>query len=99
MKPLLLLAAILTAAPVLAQLQMPDPALIHGRALPGPELPAGTVTVRVVRESIGNDAPGQSVQVTIGGKTVTATTDAMGRAEFNGLTCEQRNPIGGGNCN
>jgi hypothetical protein len=74
---------------VLAQLQMPDPSLIHGRALPGPELPAGTVTVRVVRESIGNDAPGQSVQVTIGGKTVTATTDAMGRAEFNGLTTGQ----------
>ena len=64
---------------------MPDPSLIHGRALPAPELPTGTVTVRVVRESIGNDAPGQTVRVSIGGKTVTATTDAMGRAEFNSL--------------
>ena len=88
-KPLFLLAAILTAAPALAQLQMPDPSLIHGRAFPGPELPTGTVTVRVVRESIGNDAPGQTVRVTIGGKTVTATTDAMGRAEFNSLAVGQ----------
>jgi hypothetical protein len=88
-KPLLLLAAILTAATVLAQVQMPDPSLIHGRALPAPELPTGTVTVRVVRESIGNDAPGQTVRVSIGGKTVTATTDAMGRAEFNSLAVGQ----------
>ena len=33
----------------------------------GAELPDGTVTVRVVREAIGNDAPGQTVRVTIGG--------------------------------
>ena len=89
MKPLFLLAAILIAVPAGAQLQMPDPSLIHGRALPGPELPTGTVTVRVVRESIGNDAPGQTVRVSIGGKTVTATTDAMGRAEFNSLAVGQ----------
>jgi hypothetical protein len=88
-KPLFLLAAILTAASAVAQVQMPDPSLIHGRALPAPELPTGTVTVRVVRESIGNDAPGQTVRVAIGGKTVTATTDAMGRAEFNSLAVGQ----------
>ena len=84
MKPVLLLTALLTAAPALAQV-MPDPSLIHGRALPAPELPAGTVTVRVVRESIGNDAPGETVRVSIGGKTITATTDAMGRAQFSSL--------------
>src|SRR5688572_33243233 len=32
---------------------MPDPSLIHGRAIPAPEIPNGTVTVRVVREAIG----------------------------------------------
>ena len=41
--------------------QMPDPSLINGKALPAPELPNGTVTVRVVRESIGNNISGQPV--------------------------------------
>ncbi len=64
---------------------MPDPSVIHGRALPAPELANGTVTVRVVREAIGNDAPGQSVRVTVGSTSRTATTDQQGRAEFTGL--------------
>lgn len=64
---------------------MPDPSLIHGKALPGPELAAGTVTVRVVREAIGNDIPGQQVKATVGTVTRTATTDAQGRAEFTNL--------------
>jgi len=70
--------------PAFAQ-DMPDPSLIHGKALPAPELATGTVTVRVVRESIGNDLPNQSVTVSIGGATRTAVTDDRGRAEFTGL--------------
>lgn len=85
----LALVVVLVAHVGSAQTQMPDPSLIHGRALPAPELPTGTVTVRVVRQSIGNDAPNQSVRVTVGGKTSTATTDAMGRAEFSGLAVGQ----------
>ena len=69
----------------LAQIEMPDAALIHGRAIPAPELPAGTVTVRVVREAIGNDLPGEEVRVIVNGGTRTATTDAEGRAEFPNL--------------
>ena len=42
-----------------AQVQMPDPSLIHGKALPAGDLQTGTVTVRVVRESIGNNVVGQ----------------------------------------
>ena len=64
---------------------MPDPSQIHGRALPAPELANGMVTVRVVREAIGNDIAGQDVQLTVGGSTRTATTDAEGRAEFSNL--------------
>lgn len=64
---------------------MPDPSLIHGRALPAPELPNGTVTVRVVREAIGNNAPGQQVNVNVNGTTKSATTDAQGRAQFTDL--------------
>src|SRR5688572_33269287 len=75
---------IFLARPAQAQ-DMPDPSLIHGRALPAPELADGTVTVRVVREAIGNDAPGQQVRVTVGGTTRTATTDEQGRAEFTRL--------------
>ena len=68
---------------------MPDPSLIHGRAIPAPELANGIVTVRVVREAIGNNAPDQQVSLTVGGRTRIATTDAQGRAEFTNL------PVGG----
>jgi hypothetical protein len=64
---------------------MPDPALIHGRAIPAPELPTGTITVRVVREAIGNNVAGQDVRVTAGGTVRTARTDDQGRAEFRDL--------------
>jgi len=68
-----------------AQVAMPDPSLIHGKALPAAELANGTVTVRVVRESIGNNLPGQNVRVTAGSVTRNATTDEQGRAEFTDL--------------
>ena len=85
------LAGILSAG-VQAQ-DMPDPTLIHGRAIPAPELANGMVTVRVVREAIGNNAPGQQVSVTVGGATRSATTDAQGRAEFTGLPSGGTNAI------
>ena len=68
-----------------AQIAMPDPSLIHGRAIPAGDLAAGTVTVRVVREAIGNNIAGQAVRLTVNGQPRTATTDAEGRAEFPGL--------------
>jgi hypothetical protein len=71
-------------APVGAQ-NMPDPSLINGKAIPANELATGTVTVRVVREAIGNNIPGQQVKLTVAGATRTATTDEQGRAEFGSL--------------
>ncbi len=68
---------------------MPDPSEIHGKAIPAPELANGTVTVRVVRESIGNNIAGQDVRVVIGGTTRTAATDELGRAEFKDLPRDQ----------
>jgi hypothetical protein len=68
---------------------MPDPSLMNGRPLPAPELKAGTVTVRVVREALGNNMPGQQVRLTVGGTTRTATTDDQGRAEFTNLPTGQ----------
>jgi len=69
-----------------AQVAMPDPALIHGRAIPAAELPTGTVTVRVVREAIGNNVAGQDVRLTVAGSPRSARTDGQGRAEFTNLT-------------
>ena len=79
------LAALCLVSLRVAAAQMPDPSLMHGKALPAAELPAGTVTVRVVRESVANNISGQQVRVTVGGAARSATTDAQGRAEFSNL--------------
>jgi hypothetical protein len=79
------LACALFVVPAHAQLNMPDPSLIHGKAIPAPELPTGTVTVRVVRESIGNNVSGQTVRVTTGSASREDSTDDQGRAEFPNL--------------
>ena len=88
-----LLAWMLTAAAVTvmvpagasAQINMPDPSMIAGKALPAPELPDGTVSVRTVKESVGNNIAGQQVSVTAGGVSKSGTTDEQGRAMFTGL--------------
>lgn len=64
---------------------MPDPSAIAGTPLPAPELPAGTVTVRVVRERMGNNVAGQEVQLIVGGARRTMMTDGQGRAQFDKL--------------
>jgi hypothetical protein len=64
---------------------MPDPSVINGKALPAGDLQTGTITVRVVRESIGNNIVGQQVTMTVNGETKKAVTDEQGRAEFKGL--------------
>ncbi|MSO83997.1 MAG: hypothetical protein EXQ53_12010 [Acidobacteria bacterium] len=81
----MLVTLVLWCSGAQAQINMPDPALIHGKAIPARELPNGTVTVRVVREAIGNNVSGQQVRVTTGGAVRTATTDTLGRAEFTNL--------------
>jgi hypothetical protein len=65
---------------------MPDPSAIAGTPLPAPELATGTVTVRVVKERMGNNVADQDVTLTIGGAKRTLKTDAQGRAQFSGLT-------------
>jgi len=81
----LLLALSALGSDAWAQINMPDPSMINGRALPAPELPDGTVSVRTVRESVGNNITGQTVTVTAGSAARTATTDDQGRAMFTGL--------------
>lgn len=72
-------------SPASAQVDMPDPSAIAGTPLPAPELPAGTVTVRVVRERMGNNIAGQEVTLTVGGARRTMKTDEQGRAQFDKL--------------
>jgi hypothetical protein len=79
------IAATLLVAGVAGAQDMPDPSLIHGRAIPASELGDGVVTVRVVREAIGNNIAGQQVELTVAGGARKATTDEQGRAEFTNL--------------
>ena len=72
---------VLSVAVTFAQ-QMPDPSLINGKAIPAPEIGNSIVSVRVVRENVGNNVPGQPVKITQGSVTRSGTTDAAGRAEF-----------------
>lgn len=81
---LLVLACTASVSAANAQV-MPEPEQIHGKALSASELPNGTVTVRVVREAIGNNIAGQKVTVTSGGRSWSDATDDLGRAEFRDL--------------
>jgi len=78
-----LVAALASSAA--AQINMPDPSVINGKAIPAGDLQTGTITVRVVREAIGNNVIGQAVTLAINGETKRAVTDEQGRAEFKGL--------------
>jgi hypothetical protein len=77
----------LLAPPAAAQsgTGMPDLRQISGQPLPAPDLPAGTISVRVVRGGFDKNLAGQSVEFTIDGKTRLETTDANGRCEVSGL--------------
>jgi hypothetical protein len=75
----------LLATGIQGQVDMPDPSAIAGTPLPAPELPVGTVTVRVVRERMGNNIAGQEVTLTVGGARRTMQTDEQGRAQFDKL--------------
>jgi hypothetical protein len=82
---LVLVPVLATPVPAFGQVNMPDPSQIAGRALPARELPDGTVSVRLVRESIGNNIGGHDVSVTAGGSTRRGRTDESGRAQVTGL--------------
>ena len=83
MRALALLMA-LTAAAAQPQ-QMPDPKAMSGSVLPVSDIPAGTVTARVIRGSFDQNIAGQIVEFTVDGSARKATTDASGRATISGL--------------
>jgi hypothetical protein len=82
----LLLLALLLAAPLPADAQgMPDPKEIAGLPLPVGDVPLGTVTVRVIRETLAGNIPDQLVELSVDGVVRQQKTNESGRAEFSGL--------------
>lgn len=79
-------AWLLTAAIASAQVAMPDARQMSGVPLPAGDLANGTVTVRVVRERMGNNVPNQEVTLATPDGNVSGVTDAEGRAEFTSVT-------------
>lgn len=70
----------LAVAPAAAQI-----AAALGKPLPSPDLPVGTVSVRVVAGSASSPVVGTDVTLVVNGKPRQARTDSAGRATFPGL--------------
>ena len=70
------------AATASAQVNMPDPKQISGVPLPAPELPAGTVSVRVIRGSFSNNLPNQQVEISVDGRKESLRTGEDGRVQI-----------------
>jgi len=60
----------------------PDPRQMSGIPLPDPQLPTGTITVRVIRGQLANNVSDHPVELRQGDNLVTVDTDADGRAQF-----------------
>ena len=73
-----------------AQPQGMDLRQASGVPLPASDLPSGTVSVRVVRDSFANNLVGVDVVFTVNGQPRTVTTDAAGRAQISGLSVGDR---------
>jgi hypothetical protein len=78
----LLIATLCTAT---AGAQMPDPRQMSGQVLPAGDLPTGSVTVRIIRQTMANGVPGITVELHGAGVVRRAVTAAQGRARFDGL--------------
>ncbi len=64
---------------------MPDARVMSGIPRQDPQLPAGTVSVRLVRGQVSNLVVGFPVEFIVDGKSQNATTDETGHAVLNGL--------------
>jgi hypothetical protein len=79
-------ALVAALAPALgAQFQMPDPRQMSGIPRPVDDLPARSVSVRLIRGDLSNNIADHPVELQVNGKVQTARTDEAGRAQFDGL--------------
>jgi len=74
-----------TSIALSAQVAMPNFKEMSGSVLPTNEIPAGTVSVRVVRGGPDKPLSKQSVEFFIDGKPRKSVTDEIGRAQVSGL--------------
>jgi len=83
----LLFAAViaLLSWPAVPRAQMPDPSQMNGLSMPTPDLPNGTVSVRVIRGQLTNNLQGVTVDLIGAGEPRHAQTGADGRALFAGV--------------
>ena len=65
---------------------MPDARQMSGIPRPVDDLPAGTVSVRLVRGDLSNNLVNHPVELHVGGKVTVVATDENGRAQFDRLT-------------
>jgi hypothetical protein len=79
------MAAWICAGPLPAAAQVADARQMSGIAMPSPDVPAGSVTVRLVRGDLTNNIVSHSVEIRVGESVQSARTDANGRAVFTGL--------------
>src|SRR6188768_2169845 len=82
---LLVIALVGVAAPLSAQVNMPNLKEVSGKALPVPDIPAGSITVRVIRGSLDKNLPNLPVTITVDGKPRTIKTNEAGRVEVHDL--------------
>ena len=69
-----------------AQFQMPDPKQMAGIPRPVDDLPAGSVSVRLIRGQLSNNIASHPVELHFAnGRVLTVNTDDAGRAQFDKL--------------
>ncbi len=83
---MVLALAVALGAPEVALAQMPDLSQMSGRSLPSPDLPTGTVSVRVIRGAVTNNVVGAEVRLEGGAHPLSVNTDGSGRAMFPNVT-------------
>jgi hypothetical protein len=85
-KKLAMVFLLLFSSVAVAQPMMMDPSKMSGISRPDPQVPAGTITVRLIRGQLSNRMTGVDVAlVGADGKNYKQKTDDQGRATFAGL--------------
>ena len=81
-----MIALLMLSSVAIAQPMMIDPSKMSGIPRPDPQVPPGTITVRLIRGELSNRMTGIKVGlVGADGKSVEQKTDDQGRATFGGL--------------
>lgn len=78
-------ACLALALLTMGQVNMPDPRQMSGVPLPASDVPAGTISVRVIRGSFDHSLSGVDVRFSVDGDTHVVKTDDQGRAQIANL--------------